>query len=393
MSEVNQSSSAAAVAALRTRVAFVNHENSVGQRIARALLSRPHTEWIEIARIERDVFSYGVLDYLLDAAHDELDAHPKRAYLLTLIVLRRRSVRAPSPMLVTWLRGRAWKEHGNALHALGHLPAALAAATRAVRILSADGVLLVERTAALMLKGILLHQLEKTREGATLLRECHATFERLGEERRALQVAILEASLLYDAGELEAARSAFLDARATADRLHETRELTRILNNLADCEAQLGNVSKAKSYLRAALAGFDKEGMTAERQRVFWILARMRRDEGDFDAAIAELLGVRRNFISRGMLVEGALAGLDLVEMLAAIQAHDEVQRVAAELLEVFTAAGLQQNARLALAYLAEQARLRNEGAPLQEDLRRVRSFFHSLSANPRAEFEQPVLH
>src|SRR5437016_8698958 len=99
MNERNDySSSAAAVAAFRAGMNALNRENETGPMVARALLAQPHTEWIRLAREEREHLTYGALDYLLEVANHEADRDAHRAYLLTRIVLRRHGVRAPSPM-------------------------------------------------------------------------------------------------------------------------------------------------------------------------------------------------------------------------------------------------------------------------------------------------------
>src|SRR5262245_28311406 len=158
MSELNP------VAAFRAEIAALNRSNETGWLVARALLGRPHTEWLQLARHAREHFTWGALDCLLEAANHEADRDAHRAWLLTVIVLRCRGVRAPSPMFATLLRGRAWKEHGNALHARGKVRAGLAAASRAAAILSHNRVLAAERASALMLKAILLHESGRTGE-------------------------------------------------------------------------------------------------------------------------------------------------------------------------------------------------------------------------------------
>jgi hypothetical protein len=276
---------------------------------------------------------------------------------------------------------------------MGRFRAAWNATTRAIAILSTDGAFLVDRTAALVLRAMIGHHLGRTAEAVTLLRECGAAFQRFGEDRRALQVAILEAAIVYETGNIPAARSAFLAARATAERIGDQCELSRVRNNLGQCEARLGNYELALVHLRAAQHGFEQLGMTAERQRVFWIIARIRRDTGRLTEAVAQLLRVRRELFTRGMVVQSALAGLDLLELLAATGAREEVVCVAKELVEIFTTAGMPRDARIALAYLAEQAQIEGAATTFQEDLRRVRTFFQHVQAAPDTAFVLPTPH
>jgi tetratricopeptide (TPR) repeat protein len=383
-------------------VTFLNQENAATAPVVGLLLERPIAEWRQIARECARQFTFGVLDHLLDVSHEDLDRNASRSLALSRLVVRySRRIHVPdsASLLVPFLQGRAWKEYGNALYTMGYFPDAYRAASRAVKIFGRESALLVERTAALMLQGMTAHRLERTAEATSILRECSATFLRLGEERRSLQVAIMEAALLYDANEVAAARGAFLVARATAERLGEQRELARVLNNLGQCDVRLGDVDAATRHLRAALDLFEQEGMTAERQRVFWILARIQREHGRIQDAVAQFLQVRRELVSRGMMIDAALAGLDLVELLAATGEHDLVKQEAETLVRVFTAAGMQRNARIALAYLVEQAKLQDQSSTderrllWQQDLQRVRIFMTGLRTAPEATFTPPAPH
>lgn len=393
--ERNSQSPVTAVEDLRQAVSFLNEENRRATDTATDILRIPTAElWAMVVHISERL-TYGVLSFLLESAKEELDRDACRAFTLSAIVVRRsRYAEAPEPMLLVLLRGRAWKEHGNALRSLGRLHGALAAAELAVAILSSNSALVVERTAALVLKAFITHQLGRAKEAAALLRECDAVFQRFDEKRRSLQVTIMEGTFLFDAGEVSAARTAFLGAKAVAEQLGDERELARVHNNLGQCEARLLNHAEALHHLRAALAGFDKLRMTAERQRVFWIFARMLRDAGEFTIAVTHLLQVRRELLERGMPVQAALAGIDLLELLAATGEWRELVRVATELVQVFNSAGMHQNARVALAYLAEQTRLHGDSiSPFQSDLRRVRQYLCDLLVTPTAEFSVPEQH
>jgi tetratricopeptide (TPR) repeat protein len=385
----------AAVDAMRCTVRFINAENATGPDIAASLLQQPPETWLRYARSIREQFSFGALVYLLQVAHDELDRDAQRACRLSVIVARyARTVDVPKGShFATLIRGRAWKEYSSALHSMGRFGAAWNATARAIAIFSTDASLLVERTSALALRARIGYQMGRTAEAVTLLRECNAAFQRFGEDRRALQVAIMESIIIYHSGDVPAARSAFLVARAVAERLEDLRELSRIKNNLAQCEAKLGNFDQALVHLRAAQQGFDQLGMTAERQRALWIEARILRDTGRLADAVAQLLQVRRELIARGMIVQAAYTGLDLLELLAAIDERADLERVATELVAVFTAAGMSRDARVALAYLADQARMDATATTLQDDLRRVRTFFRKLETTPNATFTLPTPH
>lgn len=388
-----------AAAGLHTAVAYLNAENAAAVATAALILDLPARDWYARAQTLRARLTFGALDYFLEVAREDLDRDASRSYTLSVIVVRcSRELAAPAhaDYFRASLRGRGWKEHGNALLMLGRFRHAHQAACRAVRIFDGHSALLVERTAALVIKAFTWHKLDHTAEAARLLRECNAVFLRLGEESRSLQVAIMEGAMLFDAGKTEDARSAFLGARVIAERLRDLRELARILNNLGQCELSLKNIDAAIQYTCAALELFEQQGMIGERQRAFWILARIQREHGRVREAVAELLQVRRELVARGMMIDAALAGLDLIELLAATDEHDLVKQEAETLVRVFTEAGMQRNARIALAYLVEQAKLQGESSTdegrllWQQDLQRVRIFMTGLRTAPESTFTAP---
>jgi tetratricopeptide (TPR) repeat protein len=359
----------------RSFLGFWNAETSRGEEEAAAFLDRP-------AHQQRDApLGFGALQCILWRAHEELDRDPRNALRLTRLALRR-ALRLAVPDGCEHLRrtliGRAWKEYGNALLALSKWNPAAIAARRAVRYLADDAV---EQHAALLLQASVEADRRQFEQATEAVHRCREVFAAHGDARRLLQTLSLEAIILMRSGKPDRAITVFRAAKMQAEELADTRELARLLNNLGHCEVQLGQTSEGMRHLVEARQAFDREGMSAERPRAVWGFAKILRDRGELGEAAETLRLVRREFLGRGMVIEAALVGIDLLELLDIAGATDEVTSVAQELVEEFSNAGMQPELRIAVAYLAAQRQ------QLVESLREVRQFLNQLSEHPESQF------
>lgn len=371
-------------------LAFLNAESAQAADEAAPFLNRPAEEWPSSARL-----GYGALDYLLGAAHEELDRNPKRAVEWTRLVLRRaRHVHVPTEFSLFRLHliGLAWKEHANALYAIGELRHALAAAARAITIFSKDPYLVVDRATALMIGILVSHELGIGTERATnWLKECRTVFEQAREPSRLLQLDMIEAQMLYASGDYEGARTIYKTALSAAEELKNSDDCARILNNIGQCAVRLKDYPEAVTFLGAAREALEREGMTAAREKVFWGFALLLREHGDLEAAVKQLRRVRRECLANGSVIDAAEVGLDLVELLSATGCREEAARVARELVDVFSNVGIERNLRKALAYLADEAAdPRSIPSRLNDGIRHLRKFFRKLQNKPTAPFREP---
>ncbi len=364
----------------RSFLGFWNAETSRGEEEAAAFLA------LSPAEQRRAQPGFGALQRILQKAHEELDSDPRHALDLTLFAVRR-AMRLVTPDGCDHLRrmlvGRAWKEHANALLALSHLDHAELAARRALRHLAED---VLEQHAVVLVQANIAADRRDFAEAMQLVQTCLNVFAEHGDARRSLQALSMEAIILIRSGRRERAAEVLHAAKIQAEELGDRRERARILNNLGHCEQQLGRTDAAMRSLRQALQEFDREGMSAERQRAVWGFARVLRDRGNLPEAAEALRVVRRELLGRGMVVEAALAGVDLLELLDAAEAAAEVTSVARELVAEFSNAGMQQELRIAFAYLADQQRASRRDS-LETPLREVRAFFNELTENPGASF------
>src|SRR5436190_8065847 len=97
----------------RTLVAFLNRDAARAATAVANFLGTPLPAWGQLMDENPEWLTLGTLNLLLDAAHEELDREPKKAYEIAKFVLRRvRSAETPpdAPVLLIVSRGRPWKE-------------------------------------------------------------------------------------------------------------------------------------------------------------------------------------------------------------------------------------------------------------------------------------------
>lgn len=374
--------------ALHSLITYLNEDVARSVAAVASMQDADPVDWPRLLTVNPSWRSINLFRDLLERAHDELDSEPRDAFRMTRFVIgesRRLAVPADAALLALQVRGRAWREHGSALRALHRRPAALAAAHRAIRLLS-KGALVVEQTAARTLKALVLHDMGNSEDAIALLHECGQIFAAHEEPRRELQVVVMLGVIYFERDGYEDAQRMFLVAYKLAQEINDTRELPRILNNLGHCAAALDHPTDAWSYFTRAAAGFAAEGMDAELPRSAWGIAKLLRDAGATAHALQYLDRVYTAFRQRGMVLEAAKVILDVAVLLLPTAAP-LAQQLCAEMLTLFATAGLQEEAIAALQYLRDQVR---EAADLRTDITHVRGFLTVLAVQPHAIFAVP---
>jgi tetratricopeptide (TPR) repeat protein len=329
----------------------------------------------------------GVLEYMLDAAHEELDREPKRARRYTDLVLAhigRVHVPRGAEPFIELLHAQAWKEHGNALHTLGDLPGALTATRQGIGALGANPAYTLERADLELLEAHIHHDQGDWEMALARVRACAAQFRAHGDMRRAVRARTTEGGFLYERRHYAEAEHAWRAASDDAARANDEETRVRLANNLGHCAVQRGDYTTASAYFTTALVGFDTLGMEADRQRALWGFASILAKTDQVPEAIAQLNAVQADFLAREMVLDAALVTLAIVELLVKVDRVALFPSVCKNLVETFANAGMTANALIALAYLEECAHRRTVTS---EEVERVRAFVHALADDPSAEF------
>lgn len=285
------------------------------------------------------------------------------------------------------LHGLAWKERANACRYLNRYADALDALDRAARayrrLLQND----LELTVVEYIRATVLWKQQRLDEALALARAVSDRFASLGEQGRWIDSQLLQGSILYDMQATVAARDLFI---RLADQLETDGDVltrARIEGNLANAYLDLGDLGSASKHHVVALQLYEALGAVTEAVRVRWSIGTVALVAGNHLEAVRRLASAKEEFDGFGMPGDAALVGLDLCEALVLLGRHEEVRRLASEIIDRAKQAGMSPAALTALAYLREVAASSNLTPPR---VAHVRQFIRRLEAQPALHFERP---
>jgi tetratricopeptide (TPR) repeat protein len=295
----------------------------------------------------------------------------------------------PEPARSTsfWFIGTALKERANALRYLGRFREAEAALDDAERAFGSD-----ERPEPFDLaivsyvRATVYSELERFEEAVTAARFAAETFFVYGDTTRYLAALMAEGAGYFSADRDADAAALFERVATLARSAGEISILARALSNAGNCYARLRAYDTAGSSYLNALAVLDELDLPTESARLSWKMASLQVDRGAFDEGVAALDQCRLRLIQLGMANDAALATLDLVAALLAVDRPDRVPVLCREISVTFSSEGMMRNAKKALAYLSEAVA---SGQATPEKVLHVRGFLERLANHPQEEFRQ----
>jgi tetratricopeptide (TPR) repeat protein len=342
------------------------------------LRRQPMERWSEIvAGATKRFRSRAFLLLLLDEARAVVRNRPREAAALARLVpvaLAASARRAAEPW--AWdLRARAAAHHANALRVAGDLPGAERRFGELRRELRRRPLHTAAAEAEVRsLEASLCIDQRRFPEADRLL----AAAARFASGDTAGRVAVQHAHLLMTVGDTDRALERFERAAAALDPAAAPVLHLSAVTGRVNCLSELGRFEEAERLLaeaRAALPAGDGAGdahlaalLCAYQARVDLGLGRLERAEAGFAAARDQLLALERDY-------DAVLASLDLAGTLLAVGKTTELRELAAELVPLFQARGVERETLAALRLLAEAAKTETLTAAAVAEIRgRLRS-------------------
>lgn len=380
---------------LRPFVQLLNREKALGEVALEILRTEPVTAWPQYLATQPGWRSYGVSRALLSYAHELLDNDPRLALAVTTFVgaqVNDIDSVPGSSVLAPLIRGLAWKEHANALNALGRYAEASEASGRALDIFNGMPALGIDVASASLTRAISLHNLGNTREALDLIMKSVRLFGEHAQPRGYLTSLQVCGGILVDLEEYAAARDAYTVARKIAEELNDPREAARTINNTAQCNVRMGELDLGEQQLQQAFRLFSKEHMDSEMIRTVGGLARILHKRGLLEAAISTFQNVYVDMLHYGMLIPAAQVLVELTDVVTELRgnvewAHDEC----AKLAEAYGDFDLPPNVRSAMAFVQRETTASRSVEQVREALHYVQAFFKYLLASPSAPFAVPA--
>jgi tetratricopeptide (TPR) repeat protein len=357
-----------------------------GEIVDRILGTTSRDEWAHLVD-EPAMRNSGVLDRLSREVQRRLDRDPQDALALSNLataIAETLPADAYPAVVVAQIRAQAWKDRGQALACIARYDDALAALDQAEAKLAAFGTLAHDRAVVAFTRAMTLREMDRHDDAIALLTAAKAVFRDHGDARLHLLCGIVEGMVLSRLGHFRAAYDAWTDLLPVAVEQRDRRSEACLHNNLGHAAVELGANEEANVHLSTAMAIFTDLGLPLEVAKTELARGRMLVRSGNVASGIALLHETRATFLSRGLIEEAGLCGLDIVDAMLALEQFAEAEALARRIVEDFTAARLNARAITALGYLTEAIAVRRASGAVVEHVRR---FIHALRKDPEREF------
>jgi tetratricopeptide (TPR) repeat protein len=305
--------------------------------------------------------------HLLRAGEPIIDRAPRQSAAVYYAAMQIAAALAETPAeLAASLQAHALKGRANALRHLGDFDAALADLSLAARLFAKARYCVDEIGQAEYTRGTVLFKMQRWSEAEAAARQARARFVAVDDTRRAAHADILRAGILFDQGEIDAARDIWFRLMSILDELGDDDALARVWQNLGACEIRRGHAADARRWLVYAAAKFRELGNHSELARTRWNIATYVATFGDPRRGIRLLRYVEKEFVELHAFADAGCVGLEIVErMLGAGSSDTALTRRAQEVAGVLVQAGLDVSAADALDQLRRIARARSRSAVL----------------------------
>ena len=342
------------------------------------LRDTPFAEWPQLAA--RDELQN---EAAVDALCQEAAWRAQRVPLESLAIAALATAIADS-LGSTELRAEAWKNRGLALRELGRYAEALPAFDRAEEILEPFDTVDHTRAVVRFARALTLLEMGRLEEAVAILAACRRVFEQHADSRNQLLTGIAEGALLWRLSKYREAWETWTALLPVARRLEDGQALLSLQNNVGFASIEIGDFDAAEESLQQAVALAAQLGQPLLGTRSQLARGRLMVRRGDAERGLAHLHSVRDEFLTRNLVEEAGVCGLEIVEAHLWRGALIEAEAFARQIVREFTAAQLNKRAITALRYLSEAIAARKASAATVEQ---VRDFILALRKDPESEF------
>jgi tetratricopeptide (TPR) repeat protein len=365
-------------------------EDAEADRLLEPYFNNPaRAAWANL-RERRKFHTGGVVRRLNAHAHSLFESEPLAALTFADLAQAVASVlpdHAYPNNAVYELRGTAWKERANALVRLAEFDEALESLRRAERAYghlqsSGYGLAGVE-----LVRAAAYYQRGELKEAATHAERAEYGYAYLGLEDRRMKAVLLRGQIKYEALEYGTAATIFEQLMEYGEETGDTGWVARGAYCRGACELKRGKLSDAAMLFNTALVIFRETGPASERISTEWGLARVVLDSGNASEAVRRLRNVMAAFEELGMVMDAAVAGLDIADALLLLAQPEQIVKVATHSFRVLKKAGVITSALTALAYLKEAAADRRLQPRIIQD---IRTFLRRAQRDPELVFVPP---
>lgn len=351
--------------------------------------TRPVAEWTERIRKRKSGATEPVIRRLIAIGYKELVRNATRAHAILAVARELTADLSQTiPELRVAFRGRTFLYQAHALLQMGRYDDALAALDDAEREYEGSPFSTNELAQTWYERAAIRFKRGELDEAARLIKRAINVFTVMGDTRRVAKARIIQGCILYERGNIAAAREQWLLVVEPLRLAEDLEAVAAISLNIGSAETLLGQVASAKVWLNRALAEFKKQANIGEIIRTQWSMAKLRLLHEDYEAGLRVLRMVHEQFISVSMPAEAGFVALDLVEQLVeSSETNDDVIALCRSAITAFERAGATLKMLEALGYLREAIARRKADAEL---VRHVRKYLERVGSG-RDEIFAPL--
>ncbi len=301
--------------------------------------------------------TWGLFELLIERAQEMASRDAVYAEEMGRMALRLSDVLDPllyDPDLIEDLRGRAWTHIGNARRVRSDLAGAEEAIERADACLRHGSQDAVERAVFLDAKSSLRRDQHRFDEAVRLTHRAVSIFLQHGHRHRAGRSLVKMSTIYHMSGRMEEAIPLLYQALELIDPEQEPRLLLCTRHNLIDDLAEIGRFLEAQKLYRDTRPLYRDfpDGWVQNRRK--WVRGKIARGLGQARLAESLFEAARDGFLAEGIPYDTALVSLELATLYAEQARMGDLQRLAREIVPIFSSLQIHREALAALAYLKQ---------------------------------------
>lgn len=342
-------------AQLRAAAEQLKAEDEKARELLQAIIVTPEGLRRVALSEQRAMHTAGVVRLLCSVSRELREREPKQALALAdeaLAVAQSLSPDRYTEAVRTELRAGAWFERSNVLRYLGDFSEALHSLDNAEaeyrQVPLADRLLAIVKYT----RSVIYMKSERMAEAAKLAEECARVFSLYGDTERVVHARMVVGGCLLYQGKHDLARDLFRRLLPEAESLGDPATVARCLSNLANAQMEVGELGAALDNFERAASMYERLGLRTEVLRSRWGRALLLGMMGDINASVGRLRTIAQDMLDLELLTDYALVMLDAVGILFAVHERSKLPSICSTLVGVFAAAGMPENARMALAYI-----------------------------------------
>ncbi|MGB5296282.1 MAG: zf-HC2 domain-containing protein, partial [Thermoanaerobaculia bacterium] len=344
------------------------------EELLRELLAHSPEQGVILVRNCARFRSVELCQLAIDRGYDMGAQDPAQALELTTlaaVIADSLDEQQYSAGVVSELRARAYAFLGNARRIGSDLAGADEAFERATRLVASESFDLSVKATVLLLQGSLLGEQLRYDEAFKALGMAEAIFREEGRVKEAVTSSIVLALHLSDSGRPESAIQRLEEIRAQADEVDAPRLSLALRHNLAFSLLACGRSEEARRLIPEVRRLHELTGNAVDLTRFKWLEGQIAVDTGRLRDAEVLFLEVKQFFVDQGMAHDVGLVSLDLALVYLRQGRVAELKALAAEMVKIFGALRVHQEALAALAFCRKAMEVEQMTAGLVRELGR----------------------